>query len=523
MRSGSTLPPVSRSGVARNPRRIALNALIMYARMAIVMVVNLYTVRLVLGALGVEDFGIYDVLAGMVSVAAIGSNMLATSTQRFYSIAMGHNDERRMRTVFSATLMLVLMFSVLVIVVGETAGLLVINHYLSIPPERLEVVNQVFHLSLLAFVMGIIHIPFSSAVLCHEDIGIYAGVSAVESVAKLCAAYFIASQPLDRLLFHGFALLVISGLVATSFIVIASMKYPTCVFKRDFKAGLYRELFSFSGWTFFGSLAGVGLNQAITLLINIFFGPAASAARAISVQIGNVVSTFTGSLIAAVKPALIRAYAEADHVYLNAVFSLSNKSTFYGLLIVCLPLIVAMDSVLARWLGVHDQQTVLFCRLMVVYAFVMALNNPISIIMQATGRIREYNLIVEFFTLAAAPAAYLLFKAGCDAYYAYWAMFFSAVLAHAARLWCLHKYYPKFEVVEYLRNFLGRGVFILTVVVTATLLANAKLEEGLPRLAAFVLLSAGLTPILAYFFGLTASERVFIRSVFPRISGARIR
>jgi O-antigen/teichoic acid export membrane protein len=523
MQHGKHLTPVSREGVGQNPRRIALNALVMYVRMAIVMVVNLYTVRLVLGALGVEDFGIYDVLAGLVSVAAIGSNMLATSTQRFYSVAMGHGDEGRMRMVFSASLVLLLIFSLMVLLVGIAAGTWVIKNFLMIPPDRLGAANQVFHLSLLAFVLGIIHIPFSSAVLCHEDIGIYAGVSTVESIAKLSAAYLIASQPLDRLVFHGVTLLLISLSVATSFIVIASMKYPACRFKPDVKVGFYREFFSFSGWTFFGSLAGVGLNQAITLLINVYFGPAASAARAISVQIGNVISTFTVSLISAVKPALIRAHAEADYVYLNAVFSLTNKFTCYGLLMVCLPLIVEMEFVLVRWLGVHDQQTVLFCRLMVVYAFVMALNNPISIIMQATGRIREYNLIVEFFTLMAAPAAYLLFKAGFDAYYAYWAMFVSAVLAHAARLWCLQKYYPRFDVVEHLRSFIGRGVCILTILASAALLANARFEGGVARVAVFVVLSAGLTPLLGYFFGFTASERALIRSFFPQKSGGRIR
>jgi O-antigen/teichoic acid export membrane protein len=515
--------PPGPDGVARGARLIAVNSLLMYARMAIVMAVNLYTVRVVLRALGVEDFGTYDVVAGLVTVAAVASNVLATSAQRFYSVSMGRRDEGRLRRVFSSSVVLALMMSVLVVLIAETVGMWAIEHYLSIPPGRVEAATQVFHLSVLAFVLGIVHIPFSSAILAHEHLGVYAGVSIGECIAKLVAAALISAQPFDRLVFHGFSLLVISSAVATVFIILASRRYPACRFERHEERGLYREMLSFSGWSFFGSLAGVGLNQVITVLVNVFFGPAVSAARAISVHIGNAISTFTGSLITAVKPALIRSHAEVDHAYLDAVFTLSNKSIFYGLLMVCLPLTIEMDTVLAFWLGVEDRQTILFCRLMVVYAFIMALNNPISIVIQATGRIREYNLIVEFFTLMCVPAVYLLFSVGLDASAAYWAMIASATLAHAARLWCLRRYYPEFDLRKYLGSFLAPGLCISAVVVSASLAVDAQFQGGILRLISYLILSAGLTPILAYLFGLTDGERALVRRMIPRTAGSPIR
>ena len=509
----------SPDGVARGARLIAANSLLMYARMAVVTAINLYTVRLVLQALGVEDFGTYDVVAGLVTIGAAGSNVLATSTQRFYSVSMGLRDECRLRRVFSSSVVLALLMSVLVVLIAETAGMWAINHYLSIPPGRVEAASQVFHLSVLAFVLGIIHTPFSSAILAHEHLGVYAGVSIGECFAKLAAAALISAQPFDRLVFHGVSLLAISSAVATAFIVVALRRYPACRFEQHQERGLYQEMISFSGWSFFGSLAGVGLNQVITVLVNVFFGPTASAARAISVQIGNAISTFTGSLITAVKPALIRSHAEVDHAYLDVVFALSNKAIFYGLLMVCLPLAIEMDAVLALWLGVEDPQTILFCRLIVVYAFIMALNNPISIVIQATGRIREYNLIVEFFTLMCVPAVYLLFRAGFNASAAYWAMIASATFAHAARLWCLRRYYPVFDLRKYLRSFLVPGLCITAVVASASLVAGAQIQGGVLRLISYLVLSAGLTPILAYFFGLTDGERMLVKRIIPRKAG----
>jgi O-antigen/teichoic acid export membrane protein len=509
--------------MARGARLIAANSLLMYARMAVVTVINLYTVRLVLRALGVEDFGTYDVVAGLVTIAAVGSNVLATSTQRFYSVSMGLRDECRLRRVFSCSVILALIMSVLVVLIAETAGMWAINHYLSIPPGRVEAASQVFHLSVLAFVLGIVHIPFSSAILANEHLGVYAVVSVGECIARLAAAALISAQPFDRLVFHGFSLLAISSAIATTFIVVAVKRYPACRLERHEERGLYREMISFSGWSFFGSLAGVGLNQVITVLVNVFFGPAASAARAISVQIGNAISTFTGSLITAVKPALIRSHAEVDHAYLAVVFALSNKAIFYGLLMVCLPLAIEMDVVLAFWLGVEDRQTILFCRLMVVYAFIMALNNPISIVIQATGRIREYNLIVEFFTLMCVPAVYLLFRAGFNASVAYWAMIASAMLAHAARLWCLRRYYPEFDLHKYLRSFLVPGLGIAALVASASLVADAQFQGGTPRLISYLVLSAGLTPVLAYLFGLTDSERALVKRMIPRTARSLIR
>lgn len=487
-------------------KRIAKNTTLLYIRMMFVMIINLYSVRIVLNALGVEDYGIFNVIAGVIIMFNSISNVLSTATQRFYSYSIGENKLERLRNIFSVSLLIYVFLSIIVIILGETVGLWFINTQLIIPEERMNAANWIYQFSIFSFVFSIIKIPFSSATIAHEDMGIFAVISTAESVLKLTAALVIYIIPIDRLVLYGASLLLISILVTISYISIAHYKYAECHYQRPTEKFLFKDLLSFSGWSLFGSIAGVGMSHVNTILINVFFGPLVNAARAISIQFNMAMSSFTGSFIMAIRAPMIKSYAEESYDYLNNIFNLSNKFIYYCLLIISLPIFFEMDKVLFLWLKITDSQTVLFSRLMIVYILIMSLSNPIAIIIQATGHVKEYHISVEIFTLLCAPATYILFKLGYPAYSTYIVMIVAAVTSHIVRLICLKKYFKKFSYSEYIMSFLFPAFLITLVTSFIVFYIHSNITNTLMRIPIVFLSTVSLVSVFVLLFGLSKRE-----------------
>jgi O-antigen/teichoic acid export membrane protein len=272
-------------------------------------------------------------------------------------------------------------------------------------------------------------------------------------------------------------------------------------------------LLSFSGWSLFGSIAGVGMAQVNTILVNIFFGPLVNAARAISFQFSMAVSSFSNSFLMAIRTPMIKSYAEESYLYLNKIFNMSNKFIYYSLLMICLPLIFEMDTILIFWLKTSDVETVLFSRLILVYALIMSLNNPISIIIQATGNVKGYHVAVETFTLLCVPATYILFKLGYPAYTTYIIMIVAAIASHVVRLICLKKYYKAFSYSEYIKSFLLPAFAITLVLSFLFFLIHTSFFSPSPRIFAIVLFSIVSVPVFTFLIGLTKTEKEVLKQL----------
>jgi O-antigen/teichoic acid export membrane protein len=500
-----------------NTKRIANNTSLLYFRMLVVMSINLYSVRLLLQALGVVDYGVYDVVAGVITVLSSVSSVLQTATLRFYSYALGQNNPDRFQKVFSTSIYIYGLFSLIVLVFGETIGLWFINTQLIIPEERMNAANWIYQFSIFSFISVIMQVPFSSAVIAHEDMSIFAKVSIAESFVKLMAILLILVIPLDKLIIYGASILLIYTLVLISYIKVVNSKYPVCQYIKPTERTLFKELLSFSGWSLFGSVAGVGMAQVNTILVNIFFGPVINASRAISLQINMALSSFTGSFLMAIRTPMIKSYAEGSYSYLNSLFNISNKLIYYCLLMICIPLMLEMENILFFWLKTTDPNTVLFSRLILVYAIIMSLNNPISIIIQATGHIKEYHIPVEVFTLLCVPATYLLFKLGYPAHTTYTAMIIASIASHIVRLICLKKYYNPFSFIEYLKSFL-MPAFIITMLTSFSVFQVHKCLSGtLVRLTVVGSVSFLMVTLLVLLIGLSKSEKDTIKHLLSSI------
>ena len=471
------------------------------------MIINLLAVRYVLNALGVEDYGIYNVIAGVITMLSCVSGVLATATQRYYSYSIGKNEVIRLRNIFSTSINIYLLLTCFIVIIGETIGLWFINTQLVIPAERLVAANWIYQFSIFAFILAIMQVPYSAAVIAHEDLGIFAIISIIECVLKFSCALILPIFLCDRLIVYGAAILLVSFLVFTLYAIIGYKKYAECHYHKPTERSLYKELISFSGWTLFGSLAGVGMMQGNTILVNIFFGPIVNAARAISLQINAGFNSFSNSFITSIRPPMIKAYAENNYSYLTKIFYISNKFIYYCLLLIGLPIIYEMDTILRLWLKSASTDTIIFSRLILIYSIIMALHNPITIIMQATGRVKQYFIPVESITLLCLPITYVLFKCGCPAYTTFYAMIVVAIIAHIIRLICLKTYFKPFSVVEYIRHFILPAVFITSVASICCYFTHMWIDNMLLRLFMVFLVSVIIITPLVFSVGLTSNEK----------------
>lgn len=478
------------------------------------MAINLYAVRLVLNGLGAADYGIYTVVAGIITMLSCVTSVLITATQRYFSYALGEKATESLCKIFSVSVYVSIIVSILILIIGETLGLWFVNNKLVVPEERVIAANILYQATIISFISTFLQMPYGSAIVAHEKMGYFALITTIESILKFGAALVITADVNgDKLIIYGILLSVISILVLCMYIIVARTKFEECRYRNIHDKKLIKELLSFSGWNFIGSIAGVGMHYVNTILVNIFFGPLINAAQAIAFQISSALNTFSGSFIMALKPPMIKSYAEKDYKGLNQLFGIGNKFVYYCMLVVSIPLISEMDTVIKIWLGISDAQTILFSRLIVLYTFILVLNNPISIIIQATGYVKQYFLSVESVTLLCPIISFLLFKFGMPAYTSFIAMIGCVLCSHFIRLIVLKRYYAGFNLHEYL-DFLCRAISVTICTTLPVFIVRMVMCPGFVRLLMVIAIVAIVTILSAYFIGLNHAERAYMQRNF---------
>lgn len=486
--------------------------------MVIVMAINLYTVRIVLNSLGVENYGIFNVIAGVVTLLNSVSATLSSATQRFYSFSLGKKETEKISAVFSVSISIYTVIAIIVLILGETIGLWFVNSKLVIPYDRMLAANWIFQFALLSFVFSLFQCPFSASVIAHEKMGIFAGINLTECFLRFFAALCIAYAPFDQLVYYGATQMLIPLISLLLYLIIVKKQISNIKFSLVKEKQLYKQLLSFSGWNLFASLAGVGMNQVINILINVFFGPVANAARAISMQINSAINSFSSCFIMALNPPMIKSYAKGDYSYLNRLFSVSNKLIFYCLLVIVVPLYIDMNEVILFWLKTDDALTISYCKLILVFMMIIVMNNPISIIMQATGKVKQYFVPVETATLLCPVLCWIFFKLGYDSVYAFYSMIGSAAIAHIVRLICLKKYYPIVSIKEYFTGFIVPALLIAAVTYFVDSNLINYFDIFIVRILFLIVTSLILVALLVYMIGLEKIERMMLNNMVKKYS-----
>ena len=499
-----------------NSKRIARNTTFLYMRMLFVMAINIFSVRYVLKGLGVVDYGIFNVVAGLVTMFSSLSSVVASATQRFHSYAIGENNESKISDIFTASINIYALLALSIFVLGESLGVWFINTQADIPADRMLTANWVFQFTMLSFVVGMMTSPFSSLIFAYERMQVFSIISVADCVLKFLLAYSLLYISADSLFWYGLGLLAIHFLSFCAYVITSRHGGGKYHYKRGIEKSLYKQMLSFSGWTLFSSSASIGISQLVTMITNVFFGPVVNAARAIAFQVNGAMNSFTGNIIVALRPPMIKQYAEGDYEKVKRYFNFTNKAVYYSLLFVLLPLMFEMDYVLNLWLDVDDAQTVLFCRLILVYALILSLNNPISIIVQATGNIRAYSTYVEIPTLLCFPATWLLYAVGMPAESAFYVMIVAILISHIIRLICLKKVFPVFSYSDYVKGLVLPAAVVTLIVSMVLLFTTGLMDAGFYRLLVTVAIGVLATGLMAWLIGLNKYEREVLITMIRR-------
>ena len=344
----------------------------------------------------------------------------------------------------------------------------------------------------------------------------YALISTIDCIVKLLIAYSIGITGGDDLVYYGAALMLEAFMVMMLYVIIARRKYPECKYTIVKKKTLYKELFSFSGWSFYGALAGVGMTQGSTIILNVFFGPIINAAFGIANQIYNAINTLTNSVIIAFRPAMIKSYSAKENGYLEQLFFASSKAILYLLAMVLIPFIFEAETLLTLWLGECTPTMVLFSRLYTIYTICMALHNPITTIIQATGNIRKYSMYVESMTILCLPVSWCLFKLGMPSYFVFITMIGLCILAHIIRLLMLQTSISDLTVSKYLAKLVLPGFLIISITTLIVYCVEGLHTNRILQLFLSFVVSAISISILLYAVGISKKERSLIKDLVNR-------
>lgn len=496
-------------------QRIAYNALALFVRMFVIMLVNLYAVRLVLKGLGDLDYGIFNSIASVVTISACISSTLSVAIQRFYSMAIGHQNPDEFKRVFSISVNVVIGLLLVMLVLFETLGLWFVSHQMDIPDARFGAAQTIYQLALLTLSLSMLQIPFMAAIFANEDMGIYALISMVECLLRFGAAYLLVYASSDHLVFYSSGMAVAAIVVFFMYAIVAYSRYHQCRYCLVRDKGMYIQLMSFSGWTLYGSLSNIGLIQGSIILLNIFFGNIIVASFAIAQQINAAFNALSNSMVLAFRPAMIKAYAESNANYLNRLFVACNKFVIYIMAAVAVPIFFEMDTILRLWLHRDSTTTTLFARLIIIYIVCAALHHPITIVMQAIGRIKEYHLSVESICLLSVPLTWLLFHFGCPDYVVFVSMISLCLLAHVVRVVCISLYYEPFSISQYLLRIILPALLIILLCVAAVYGLHTYLPHAMSRLLFIGILSPCLILSMMFFVSFSSDERRLLLKMIP--------
>ena len=411
-----------------NTQRLAKNTIILYFRMFVMMAIGLFTSRIVLQTLGVKDYGTYNVVGGVVSMFSIVSSSLSTSISRFITFELGRKNKERLNSIFSTAINVQLLLSVVVVVLMEWVGVWFLNTQMNIPDGRMGAANWVFQLSIVSFILGLLMVPYNASIIAHEDMGVFAYMTLFDAVLKLVIVYVLYITPFDKLITYALLLFCVSLLMRSIYAIYCKRHYEECTYHFVYDKPLLKEMTSFAGWNFLGNGSWILNNQGVNILINIFFGVTLNAARGIATQVDHMVQNFARNFMTALNPQITKSYAAGNLEYLHKLIFAGAKYSAFMMLFFVIPICLETELILHLWLGdVVPDYAPIFVRLTLLSSMCVILGNTLITAVFATGKIRNYELVMGLMALSNFPTVWVAFKMGASpvaAYIVYFCVYF---------------------------------------------------------------------------------------------------
>lgn len=494
-----------------NNRRIAKNTLMLYIRMLILLVVRLYTSRIVLNALGVEDYGIYNIVGGVIILFSFFNNAMSNATMRFLAFDLGQKNPFQLKRTFSMSVNVHIGIALLILLLAETVGLWFLNTQLNIPIERMKAANWVYQFSILTFLINILRVPYHSSIIAHERMSFYAYLSIIEGLLKLAVVFLLQNSGFDKLIFYGFLILIVAIIVLVAYIMYSLKNFESAYYMLFWDKKLFYRLISFSGWTLFGSFANVGSRQGINILLNIFFGVTVNAAMGIANQVNNAINGFVQNFQTAFRPQIVKSYAAKDEHYLNNLILQTSRYSFFLLYIISLPLLLNTEVILQLWLKIVPQYAVSFVRLILIFSLIESVSGPLWMTVQATGKIKKYQIIISIIILSNLLISYIFLKTGHTPNIVLLVRIAISIVCLFYRLNFL-KQNIGLNSTHFLLEVLFRIILVVSVSYIILLLVYKYIYTKPYSLMFPILISFLITLVSVYFLGLKREERKIINN-----------
>ena len=494
-----------------NNKRIAKNTLLLYVRTLFIMLVTLYTSRVVLNTLGVSDYGIYNVVGGVVAMFGFINSSMSSATQRYITFALGKGDTERLQKVFSTALQIHVLIAVLIVVLGETVGLWFMYTQMQIPADRMDAAFWVLQCSILSTVVMIISVPYNADIVAHEKMSAFAYISILEAVLKLAVVYVLVVFSYDKLVLYAFLILAVQLFIRFCYSRYCNKHFPESRYRHVWDKPLFKEMTGFAGWSMFGNLSGVLFGQGLNMLLNVFFGPVVNAARAISVQVQSAIQQFVGNFQMALNPQITKTYAKGEMSEMHKLMFRSARFSFYLLFFLSLPVLFETNFILTVWLKTVPENTVIFLRIMICTSLIYTLSNPLMVANQATGKVRKYQAVCGTILLMILPVSYVCLKLGCPAYSVFIVHFCMEAITQLVRMFMLRPLIG-LKVRDYFINIYLRVAVVIALSVILPFLVYESMNDTVARFFAMCAVCVLSVGTVAYTVGLSKNERVFVRA-----------
>ena len=494
--------------VSGNSSRVARNTLLLTFRMVLLLLIGLYTSRVILKSLGQDDYGLYTTVASFVTLFSVVTNAIASAISRFMAFGLGAGDGERLRRIFSTSVVIQVIFCGILLVLTETFGLWYLHHVMNIPAGREGAAEVVLQCSMGVLMLSLLSVPYNATIIAHEKMSAFAYISILEAVLKLAVALLIALAPSDKLKFYALLMLAVALIVRSVYAAYCRRQFEESRTKPSLDRSLLREMTGFAGWNLLGSGAYIVNTHGVNQLVNVFFGVGVNAARGVALQIETIVRQFVSNFLTAINPRITKTYAAGET---EGSFSLVNKGAKFAFLIVwviALPILFEADLLLDIWLDKVPEYSALFVKLSVFVALVDLLCAPVVTLELATGEIRRFYLIIGGLALLVLPVSWILFAAGCPPETSYWVFLGVYVLVDIAKLLVVGRQ-TGFSLRAFAREALKPAALVAVCSLPAAWAAWRLVPAGGWRLAAVLAASLAAVAAASWLFALTPGEKAF--------------
>ena len=494
-----------------NNKQIAKNTLFMYLRMGVTMFVGLYVSRIVLQQLGVEDYGLYNVIGGIIAMFSFINGSMVNVSTRFITVYLAKNDIKMLNNIFSMSFLIHFSIGVVILLLGETIGLWYLNNKLVIPEGREFAAHWLYQLSIISCIISILYVPYNGLIVAHERMKAFAYISVMDSMLKLLIAIMIAYSPFDKLIFYGTLLASVSFLDIIICFVYCRKNFKESILAFYWNKAIFKRMLEFAGWALLGNFSYLFYSQGINLMLNAFCGPAVNAARGVAVQVEGVIRQFAGNVQVAINPQIIKSYTSNELERMYALIFTSSRLCFYLLYIISLPIMIEADFILNLWLGTVPNHTVNFVRLILCISILDALINPMFTANLACGKLKIYHMSLSILMYAFMFVTYFSIRQTLLPESVFVTLLIATILGVVLRIFILEKQIG-LSILTYIHKVLLPIISVAVISCVLPITSHLIIDNNIPRFFISSLLSIISVLVTTYYIGMDKTEKQLVIS-----------